>query len=257
MTVFGAVYTVIGYRLTEAPFSLPQGIIGSIFLVYLVGTVSASDGREAGRAARAGAARCTWRAARRRAGLLLSLADSLPLVLLGLVLITAGFFAGHAVASSSVSHTATHGRRAGLRALPVRVLHRLQRGRHARRGRLPRGRLGRDGGARPAGGARRRVDHGGRARTRRGRSGGWWPCRTEAPRVGFERTGAGQDINCSLTCTFRRSGGHCQWAAVASEVPARKDVTGRRQPQGWVGHERRHGDDDRTWTSGWRSTGSS
>ena len=30
MTVFGGVYTVIGYRLTEAPFSLPQGIVGLI-----------------------------------------------------------------------------------------------------------------------------------------------------------------------------------------------------------------------------------
>jgi YNFM family putative membrane transporter len=44
------------------------------------------------------------------AGLVVSLADSLPLVLLGLVLITAGFFAGHAVASSAVSKTATTGR---------------------------------------------------------------------------------------------------------------------------------------------------
>ncbi|GHI38066.1 hypothetical protein Sviol_24740 [Streptomyces violascens] len=44
------------------------------------------------------------------AGLLLSLASSLPAILAGLVLITAGFFAGHAVASSSVSHTAKHGR---------------------------------------------------------------------------------------------------------------------------------------------------
>lgn len=43
-------------------------------------------------------------------GLLLSLGDSIAMVLVGLVLITAGFFAGHAVASSSVSHTATHGR---------------------------------------------------------------------------------------------------------------------------------------------------
>ena len=44
------------------------------------------------------------------AGLVLSLADSLVLVLLGLVLITGGFFAGHAVASSAVSKTATEGR---------------------------------------------------------------------------------------------------------------------------------------------------
>ncbi|MFI6275726.1 MFS transporter [Streptomyces sp. NPDC050988] len=109
MTVFGAVYTVIGYRLTDAPFSLPQGIIGSIFLVYLVGTVSASTaGKLVGRLGRRGALYLAGGTT--TAGLLVSLADSLPLILLGLVLITAGFFAGHAVASSSVSHTAKEGR---------------------------------------------------------------------------------------------------------------------------------------------------
>ncbi|MEV5549071.1 MFS transporter [Streptomyces sp. NPDC052309] len=109
MTVFGGVYTVIGYRLTEAPFSLPQGIVGSIFLVYLVGTVSASTaGRLVGRLGRRGALYLAGGTT--AAGLLLSLAPSLPLVLLGLVLITAGFFAGHAVASSAVGKTATHGR---------------------------------------------------------------------------------------------------------------------------------------------------
>ncbi|MFD0307128.1 MFS transporter [Streptomyces sp. NPDC127119] len=109
MTVFGAVYTVIGYRLTDAPFSLPQGLIGSIFLVYLVGTVSASTaGKLVGRLGRRGALYLAG--ATTTAGLLVSLADSIPLVLLGLVLITAGFFAGHAVASSSVSHTAKEGR---------------------------------------------------------------------------------------------------------------------------------------------------
>ncbi|MFJ7020805.1 MFS transporter [Streptomyces sp. NPDC101117] len=109
MTVFGGVYTVIGYRLTEAPFSLPQGIVGSIFLVYLVGTVSASTaGRLVGRLGRRGALYAAG--ATTASGLLLSLAGSLPLVLLGLVLITAGFFAGHAVASSAVSKTASVGR---------------------------------------------------------------------------------------------------------------------------------------------------
>ncbi|MGW1028879.1 MFS transporter [Streptomyces sp. NPDC002577] len=109
MTVFGGVYTVIGYRLTDAPFSLPQGIIGSIFLVYLVGTVSASAaGKLVARLGRRGA--LYLGGGTTAAGLVLSLADTLPLVLLGLVLITAGFFAGHAVASSAVSHTATRGR---------------------------------------------------------------------------------------------------------------------------------------------------
>ncbi|MEE1756201.1 MFS transporter [Streptomyces sp. SP18CS02] len=109
MTVFGAVYTVIGYRLVEAPFSLPQGVVGSIFLVYLVGTVSsAAAGRLVGRMGRRGALYLA--VGTTAAGLLVSLSDALAGVLLGLVLITAGFFAGHAVASSSVSRTATTGR---------------------------------------------------------------------------------------------------------------------------------------------------
>ncbi|MCX5171113.1 MFS transporter [Streptomyces antibioticus] len=109
MTVFGGVYTVIGYRLTEAPFSLPQGVVGSVFLVYLVGTVSASTaGRLVGRLGRRGSLYLAGGTT--AAGLLLSLADSLALVLLGLVLITAGFFAGHAVASSAVGRTAMTGR---------------------------------------------------------------------------------------------------------------------------------------------------
>ncbi|MFE3827557.1 MFS transporter [Streptomyces sp. NPDC059092] len=105
MVVFGAVYTVIGYRLVEEPFSLPQGVIGSIFLVYLVGTVSsAAAGRLVARLGRRGALYLA--VGTTTAGLLLSLSDALAAVLLGLVLITAGFFAGHAVASSSVSRTA-------------------------------------------------------------------------------------------------------------------------------------------------------
>ncbi|WP_329382602.1 MFS transporter [Streptomyces sp. NBC_01716] len=109
MTVFGAVYTAIGFRLVAEPFNLPQGVIGSIFLVYLVGTVSsAAAGKLVGRLGRRGALYLA--VGTTAAGLLLSLADSLGAVLLGLVLITAGFFAGHAVASSAVSRTAKTGR---------------------------------------------------------------------------------------------------------------------------------------------------
>ncbi|MDT3398662.1 MFS transporter [Streptomyces sp. B1866] len=109
MTVFGAVYTVIGYRLVDAPFSLPQGVVGSVFLIYLVGTVSsAATGRVVGRWGRRGALYLA--VATTAAGLLLTLAASLGAVLAGLVLITAGFFTGHAAASSAVSRTATTGR---------------------------------------------------------------------------------------------------------------------------------------------------
>ncbi|MER7759926.1 MFS transporter [Streptomyces sp. NPDC097619] len=109
MTVFGAVYTVIGYRLAEAPFGLGQGVIGSVFLVYLVGTASsAAAGQLVARAGRRGALYLAVTTT--AAGLLLSLSDRLGLVLAGLVLITAGFFAGHAVASAAVSRTAKTGR---------------------------------------------------------------------------------------------------------------------------------------------------
>lgn len=109
MTVFGAVYTVIGYRLADAPFSLPQGVVGSIFLIYLVGTVSsAAAGKLVGRMGRRGALYLA--VSTTTAGLLLTLTSSLTAVLAGLVLITAGFFAGHAVASSAVSRAAKTGR---------------------------------------------------------------------------------------------------------------------------------------------------
>ncbi|MGW4237095.1 MFS transporter [Streptomyces sp. NPDC004749] len=109
MTVFGGVYTVIGYRLVAEPFGLPQGLIGSVFLVYLVGTVSSSSsGKLVGRVGRRGALYLA--VSTTAAGLLLSLADTMVAVVPGLVLITAGFFAGHAVASSAVSGTAKTGR---------------------------------------------------------------------------------------------------------------------------------------------------
>ncbi|UKY52333.1 MFS transporter [Streptomyces inhibens] len=105
MTVFGAVYTVIGYRLVSEPFNLPQGIVGSIFVVYLVGTVSsAAAGQLVARVGRRGALYLA--VGTTSTGLLLTLADSVSAVLAGLILITAGFFAGHAVASSAVSRTA-------------------------------------------------------------------------------------------------------------------------------------------------------
>jgi YNFM family putative membrane transporter len=109
MSVFGAVYTVLGFRLTEAPFHLPEGVAGLVFLVYLVGTASsAAAGQLVARIGRRGALYCGIASV--TAGLVLTLADSLVTVLAGLVLITAGFFMGHAVASGAVSRTATTGR---------------------------------------------------------------------------------------------------------------------------------------------------
>lgn len=108
MSVFGAVYTVIGYRLVD-DFGLSQSVVGSVFVIYLVGTVSsAGAGRVVGRLGR----RSTLYLATGTTGLglLLTLSPRLDAVVGGLVLITAGFFAGHATASSTVSRTATTGR---------------------------------------------------------------------------------------------------------------------------------------------------
>jgi MFS transporter, YNFM family, putative membrane transport protein len=109
MAVFGAVYTVLGYRLTAAPYGLSQTAVGAVFLVYLVGTgTSAASGALTARLGRRGA--FTVALVLCAAGLLLTLAHCLAAILTGLVLVTGGFFIGHAVASGTVSRTARTGR---------------------------------------------------------------------------------------------------------------------------------------------------
>ncbi|MFD2024691.1 MFS transporter [Promicromonospora aerolata] len=95
---FVAVYNYLGFRLVDEPFGLSSGVVSLVFLAYLAGTWSS---------ARTG--RLVVRYGRRRvlvvstgvqaAGVLTTLSDRLPLVLAGLVILTAGFFAAHAVAS--------------------------------------------------------------------------------------------------------------------------------------------------------------
>ncbi|MCE7078623.1 MFS transporter [Streptomyces sp. ST2-7A] len=109
MAAFSAVYTAIAFRLSEAPFDLSAGLIGSIFVIYLVGTCSSSiTGPGMSRLGRRGALYIGIGAV--VAGLLVSTIDHLAAVIVALVLITGGFFFGHAVASSSVGRTATEAR---------------------------------------------------------------------------------------------------------------------------------------------------
>jgi YNFM family putative membrane transporter len=98
---FVAVYNALGFRLTSAPFDLGLGTAGSVFLVYAVGTLgSVVAGRLAGRFSRRAVVplACSITVA----GVLLTLPDSLPVVVLGLAVMTAGFFAVHGVASGWV-----------------------------------------------------------------------------------------------------------------------------------------------------------
>lgn len=98
---FVSVYNMLGYRLLAAPFSLPELIVGLVFLMYLSGTVSSSV---AGRVADRWGRQRTLLAAEvtALAGLLLTLPGQLVWVLLGMLLFTAGFFAAHAIASGWV-----------------------------------------------------------------------------------------------------------------------------------------------------------
>ena len=98
---FVAVYNYLGFRLSAAPFDLPPAALGLVFLAYLAGTVASAA---AGRAADA------WGRPRvlvvsvlvMGVGTALTVPDRLGLVVAGLVVLTSGFFAAHAVASGWV-----------------------------------------------------------------------------------------------------------------------------------------------------------
>ncbi|MGC5258020.1 MFS transporter [Gordonia sp. DT218] len=103
---FVTVYNFIGYRLLRHPFDLSEATVAAVFLMYLAGTFSSTF-----------AGRLADRRGRRRVliaavstmlvGLALTVPDRLPLVLIGMLLFTAGFFAAHSVASGWVSARAT------------------------------------------------------------------------------------------------------------------------------------------------------
>jgi len=108
MGAFVAVYNAIGFRLTSAPYQLSLGQESLVFLIYPVGTVtSALAGRMVERYSRrtvvpAGALITM-------AGVALTVATPLPLVVLGVAVMTAGFFVVHGVASGWVPVRAAAG----------------------------------------------------------------------------------------------------------------------------------------------------
>jgi predicted MFS family arabinose efflux permease len=106
---FVTVYNYLGYRLAAAPFALGPSVVGLLFLLYLVGTwTSVVAGRLADRRGRAlvlGAALPLT-----VAGLLMTLPDALPVIVVGTGVFTGGFFAAHAVASGWVGAVARRDR---------------------------------------------------------------------------------------------------------------------------------------------------
>jgi YNFM family putative membrane transporter len=95
------VYNYLTFRLSAAPFRLSATVIGFLFVAYLAGTYSSAA---AGRAAdRFGRYRVLCLAlVVTAAGVVLTLPSSVALIVVGLVVLTGGFFAAHAVASGWV-----------------------------------------------------------------------------------------------------------------------------------------------------------
>ncbi len=109
MGAFVAMYNAAGFRLT-GELGLSPAVASLVFLAYAVGSVSSSN---AGRmVARFGRPRAVLGGlAVMAAGILLTLPDSLPLVVLGFVVLTGGFFAAHAVANGWAAAEAPEGAR--------------------------------------------------------------------------------------------------------------------------------------------------
>ena len=106
---FVTVYNYLAFRLEQPPFELNPFEVSLLFLAYLAGTYSS---RQAGVAARrfGRTAVLLTSVAVMVTGALITLAGSLPWVIVGLVVFTAGFFAAHAIASGWVGTRATVGR---------------------------------------------------------------------------------------------------------------------------------------------------
>jgi MFS transporter, YNFM family, putative membrane transport protein len=103
MGCFVTVYNYLGFRLLAGPFHLSQAVVGLIFVAYLAGSLGSTvAGKLADKYGRPTVFRIT--AIITLAGLVMTLPANLPLVIVGLVVVTGGFFAAHAVASGWVAN---------------------------------------------------------------------------------------------------------------------------------------------------------
>lgn len=109
MGAFVSVYNYLGFRLEAPPYLLPASAVALLFLAYLAGTVSS---RMVSKLSAQWGRRTVLLGslALMLAGLALTLASPLWLILLGLVLFTAGFFGAHSIASGWTGAMAVTGR---------------------------------------------------------------------------------------------------------------------------------------------------
>ncbi|WP_422748846.1 MFS transporter [Mycobacterium sp. WMMD1722] len=103
------VFNYLPYRLEDEPYFLTPTVISLIFLAYLAGTFGS---RVAGRLTQRWGERTVLISAclLMCCGALITLARALPIILAGVVVLTAGMFVGHAAASSMVAARANRAR---------------------------------------------------------------------------------------------------------------------------------------------------
>jgi len=109
MGAFVTLFNYIGYRLLDAPWHLSQAVVGLLSVVYLTG--SWSSPKAGALTSRIGRGPVMLGAtAIMLLGLLVTAFNSLWLILPGMMLFTAGFFAAHAVASGWIGPRARRAR---------------------------------------------------------------------------------------------------------------------------------------------------
>jgi YNFM family putative membrane transporter len=115
MGSFVALYNAAGFRLAAPPLSLTPAAASLVFLAYAMGTASsAAAGRLAARLGRTTALVAALIVT--VLGSVLTVHGSLPVIALGFAVLTAGFFAAHAIANAWVTAAASpeaRGRAAG------------------------------------------------------------------------------------------------------------------------------------------------
>jgi len=106
-------FTYISLRLAEPPFNLGPGGLSAIFVVYLVSVVTTPlAGRLLNRHGHSRVLAFAWSVA--IAGLLITIMPSLPAVIVGLVLFSAGLFCAQTAATTFVGEAVPHARGAAV-----------------------------------------------------------------------------------------------------------------------------------------------
>ena len=106
---FVTLFNYISYRLLAAPYNLSQAVVGSASAVYLTGIYSST--RVGALADRLGRRRVLWAVVGvMLAGVLITLAEPLWAILVGMLIFSFGFFGAHSVASSWIGRRARQAR---------------------------------------------------------------------------------------------------------------------------------------------------